>query len=219
MSMFSRSLLGILAISVSALAVAQGVPSAPHLTVTEKSTFLLMNSQIRAEVKLTSTQQAAVEKAIAEYGTAQQKLMADRNAPESQVRGLDTSFAKKALAAVDGTQEKKLLSLTVREIGVKALADKEIAKRVGLTKAQSKKVAGLLAKIDKRNLAFDEMVAKGLNDIDGEDPAKANKLRAEIVKSYDSERVKLRKDIKVLESAVVASLTAPQRAKWQALQS
>jgi hypothetical protein len=187
--------------------------------VTEKSTFLLMNSQIRAEVKLTSTQQAAVEKAIAEYGTAQQKLMADRNAPESQVRGLDTSFAKKALAAVDGTQEKKLLSLTVREIGVKALADKEIAKRVGLTKAQSKKVAGLLAKIDKRNLAFDEMVAKGLNDIDGEDPAKANKLRAEIVKSYDSERVKLRKDIKVLESAVVASLTAPQRVKWQALQS
>ncbi|MEZ0325227.1 MAG: hypothetical protein ACAH95_04930 [Fimbriimonas sp.] len=219
MNTFTRSLLGTFAVLAAALSFAQGVPSAPHLTVTQKSAFLLMNPQVRSQIKLSDSQAAAVGKAISEYGTSQQKLMSAKNPLDREIKAVETGYAKKALAAVDNSQQKKLLAQTIRQIGVQALADKEIAAKVGLTKAQSKKVATQLAKITKRKLAFDEMLAKGLAHVPGDTPAEISKNRNDILKSYDSERLKLKGDLKVLETAVVAGLNGPQRAKWQALQS
>ncbi len=219
MSTFTRLLLGTLAVAATALTLAQGVPSAPHLSVIQKSTFLLMNPQIRSEVRLSVAQQGAVTKAISEYATSQQKLMASKNPLDSEIRALDTGYSKKALAAIDAAQEKKLLVLTIRQIGVQALADKEIATRVGLTKGQTNKVSVLLKKISARKLAFDEMLAKGLAHMEPGDQAAMTKQRAEIVKSYDSERVKLQSDLKVLQASVVGTLGAAQKAKWIALQS
>ncbi len=220
MRQLKRTLLITLAATASAFSLAQGLPSAPHLTVVEKSTFLLMNPQVRSQVKLSDSQLLALDKAMEAYGLDQQKLMKSSKHPlDKEIKAADSGYAKKALAVVDNAQEKKLLSMTLRQVGVSALADKEIAARVGLTKAQSTKVGGLLAKITKRKLAFDEMLAKGLAHVVGDTEAEKSKNRNEILKSYDSERIKLSNDLKVLEASVVASLTAPQRAKWLALRS
>jgi hypothetical protein len=204
---FLSSLL--LAVTASA-GFAQSLPSAPHLTVTQKSTFLLMNDQVRAKVGLGAAEIKAYMAASDYRAKNQQKLMTAKEPLVKEMAILDTTYADKVWKSLTASHRQALLGLALDQLGVDALSDKEIAAKIGLTKAQSNKIAGILAEKKKKRMAFDEMVSKGLAYAqEGE--------RDQVLKSYDAERRNLAASLKTLDAKVLATLTAVQAKKWKAL--
>ena len=201
------------------VAGAQELPSAPHLSISQRSAFLLMNPAVRAQVKLQSSQESAVATAADNYSAQQMRLLTSKNAIEREIRENDAKFAKAALTAISPQQRKELLALAVKKVGTPALADKDLAKQLGLTKNQTTKIGGLLQARTERLEVLDEMIAKGLDYIPkpkkGETTERYDGERAAMVKAYDAERQKLKKDTDAIDAKIVATLTASQRSQWK----
>jgi hypothetical protein len=210
MSILKNTLVGLLALSAIS-AVAQGVPSAPYLSIAQKSTFLVMNKEVRVTLGLSAAQDAKISTALEARGKSQNKVLAARNPIESDIRNLEIDYANKVLAVLTPAQEQKLLGLTLQQVGVQALADAGIRKSLALTKAQTTKIDKGLAAIKKRRLAFDEIVAQGLME------AKDDAERRQLLKGYDHERKLMEADVKALDEKVLLVLTPAQKSKWTTL--
>ena len=171
---------------------------------------MLMNPQVREKVGLGPAEIKAYSAASDYRAKSQQKLMTAKDPLNKDIIVLDTTFADKVLKALSPSNRLKLLGLAVQAAGVEALADKEVASKIGLTKSQAKTVSELLAEKKKKRLAFDEMVFKGLEYAKDEE-------RDEVLKSYDAERKSLSASLKAIDDKVLAILTAAQLKKWRAL--
>jgi hypothetical protein len=199
--MNNRFLASLLFVCVSVWSIAQGLPSAPHLNVSQKSTFLLMNDQIRANLGLSASEIKAYLAANQYRAKSQQKLMTAKDPLVKEIAILDTTYADKVWKSLTPAHRQRLLGMAVA---------RQIAAKIGLAKSQSAKVAGLLKEKKKKNMAFEEMVSTGLAHSSPAD-------RPAILKSYDAERAKLSAEQKLVDKKVLSLLSAAQLKKWQAL--
>jgi len=190
-----------------ALSAAQATPSAPHLTLEQRSAFLLAREE--NVNRIAPAAKSKIQSLISAYGTKQQKLLQKAKPDEKAIADLDRQVANQLLAALSGTQRAALLSATMADLGPGALQDDDVAKRLNLSPAQRKRVAAAFAKADKRESQLEAGMADSLERA-GEDEAK----RSEIVRSYDAARVQVAGLRREALPKALAVLTPAQRKTW-----
>jgi hypothetical protein len=221
--MMFRKLLPAALLLASVAAGAQSLPSAPHLTITQRSSFLLLAQETRESLLLTAAQVAAINKAMFAHAQAQSKEFAQKEPNNDKLIAADAAFAAAALKPLTPAQQKSLLKAALKEVGILALGDKQIAERLGLTKDQSGMIGPMLLEVTTRNEDFSEMVAKGFEHFlppkNEAERAEQAKQKAEIVKSYAAQKLLVDEEQAKTVAKIMAVLTAAQREQWKALTS
>ncbi len=201
-------------------AVAQGLPTAPHLSLAQKSAYLIHNKGVRQKVQISDSQFRSFLSLASEHGKAQEKILSEKDPSEADFQKTDRTFAQKALATLKPDQRAGLLRVTIERVGAGALLDAEIAKTVGISATQSKAIAAILAGPQKKLKMLDEGMTDTLSRIPEGGSAEArNQAHQAVVKSYQPERERLAAEGRKADKKALALLNAAQLKRWTALAS
>lgn len=195
---------------------------------------LLQAKPIKVELKISEAQRAKMNKYAEEFNKSMGSMLnaieksKDGKPPKDadpKMKAAYEKLKKGVLAQLTPIQLKRLREITLKQVGLPALTDPLVAKRIGIADAQLKliqstyeKAVAAAAKIEDSalNVALKDLKArkpkteKEAKEIMDE----ANKRAEAVHKKIDPQISKLRKDA---EAKVAATLTAAQRSAWEAL--
>jgi hypothetical protein len=215
-------LVGTLAIATAATSLAQGLPSAPYLTLREKSAFLLANRQVSEKLNITARQQTMLDRAITSRSGAEDAALKLANAPEERFRQIDREFAKEALAPLTDGQRTALFHAAIREEGPMALGDAEVQKMLGLTAGQITSVQTLVRQQLKAQEDYDAALGEAIEKLplpqNKAQEAEYDKQVTAIVRSFEAQLATLNRREAETNRRLVAVLNPTQKARWDAIQ-
>jgi stress response protein YsnF len=191
---------------------------------------LLQAKQIQAEVGVTAAQRAKMNAAadrhrknLEEY-EKQLKALGTTTPDKRKLLGFFETLKNEVFAALTPAQIRRLRELTLQRLGLIALIDEQVSKRVGLSPAQITKLKAAFQTGRTKFVTLQQSTARPiLAPYEGRKPksqAEATALRAEIEGKLKvaSDRVKpqLVAIGKQTDSAMLSVLTPAQKAAWTA---
>jgi hypothetical protein len=199
--------------------MAQSLPSQPWLTLTQRSAWLLGDTRVKSQLKLTSDQTQAVAAAFGTYTAAEQRFFANGSAPSpKQIEHIDKELAGSLLASLEETQKARLRQIALQIAGPEALKDPAVANDLGLTASQKTSIKTLLNRVITREVAFDEELAQKLLKVPQTgSPKDINAKRLAIVTAAQPERDRLAALKSADEGKALGFLTPAQLEKWKTL--
>jgi len=212
------------ALSVTAGALGQG---ADPFDVHVSDMKILTLKMIQKEIGLTEAQRSKMNAAsTAEQGLASAELKRSKGKPDQKkMLGYYTDLRQKVFAVLTPPQVKRLRELTLQETGLVALANQEVATRVGLSAAGLKKIRDIIVSHQKQFETLESNAKKPIylqyKDKNPKNEAEATALKKEFAAKMQAVDQQLRPQVKsILDSGtndVLHSLTPAQKAAWTAL--
>lgn len=197
---------------------------------------LLQSKPIQREVNLTESQRTEMNK-LADKFNASMKVIAakirktsDSKEPPKQlppeVKQAQRELAEGVLRKLSAAQLRRLRELTLQAVGPVALTDPMVAKRVGLTDAQVKKISTMLRAALERGAALADKARRVfVADYKAKNPktdAEKKRLSGEMNQRIAADRKRLQPTLNRLaaeaNTRVNAVMSPNQRAAWAALQ-
>lgn len=175
---------------LTSLGLAQDMPPAKEMVISKK-VFLVFQSEVKKELKITDAQEGKVKEAFGD------SLQVDGDKIMIMMTGdtdLDT-MAKNALKVLDADQTKRLNEVWIQSLDGAAIADDEVSKQLEITADQKKNVDKL---IDEAGTAIMDEIHAGAGHT--EDAAK-----------------KFKEIRKKAGEKIVALLTEDQKKKYETL--
>lgn len=189
----------------------QSLPSAPHLSLEQRSAFLLSSPVIRQKIGLPAPVVAKVSTSFQNYAKRQDKLYAAKKPDEAALRKLDIETATGLLSALPPLQKRGLFKIALAQAGPSALLAPDIRAQLKLTPAQVDKVDLALQAAAAPSEQMEEKAAERIVKATDE------KERREINAEYTAERQRLAR-LRTAEEAKILKLLTPEQLKaWQAL--
>lgn len=197
--------------TVVASGFAQSLPSAPHLTLEQRSAFLLADPVVRQKIGLPAPVATKVTAGFAAYAKQQDKLYAAKKPDEAAIRKLDATTATGLLAALPAPQKRGLYKIALAQAGASALLAPDVVKALKLTTDQTNKIDIALQKAAEPGERLEQAVSE--RTAAAKDDAERKAIDAE----YTGERKRLAK-LRQAEEAKVLKLLKPEQQKaWAAL--
>jgi hypothetical protein len=205
-----------------------------QLSLSEAAVILLSRKSVQKELKLTAAQVKAIEGEFKTYGE-KVRAIAEKGRPgttqQAQARERDlnrerTAFTNRALNRLQPAQRDRLRQLGAQFYGPFALLAPDVAKEVGLTADQSKRMRAeqdslkkTVIDIQKKRVAELQSVPQPKDANDKKAVEAYQRRIAEMIKRFDAaDRATLDRAKKSAESRVLAMLSPVQRTKWAAMQ-
>ena len=205
----------------TSLAFAQEVPSAPYLSVPQRSAFLVSNPYVAKDLKLNATQLKASRQALKQYEDGSAKIQSAKEPSQKAIEANDARLANAYLSVLTPAQKETVLRLGVSQIGTEALSDPTIAAKVALTPAQLKKINALLQGFHKHEDDVEGMVGEAMEKILAPKPeadqTAYEKKKMDVFNSYEGERQRIRKEKLAVDKQIEALLTPGQLLTWHKL--
>lgn len=193
------------------------------------SITLLQNRKIQDDMKITEAQRQKMNQNAAPFNKTVQDLSKKANGKpptEADQKKIYEALAKMKTAIMSSltdAQAKRLREISLQAIGVGALGDDTVAKRLGISDNVKAKIrAELTAGLQKAGKVQQDVLAKAQEGIK-EPKTEAEKKKAQEtfnarLKQYEPEATKKINAIRAeSEKKVLAMLSAQQRATWKAL--
>ena len=201
---------------IAVSAIAQLYPTKQNLA--ESVAIRLSEVRLQEELGLRSDQRERVSRTVQNYSTRMSALNekiskasdAQRTALSQQLANLEVGTAKEIVGLLDVAQSERLWQIAIQNTGPFALRSPVVARKVGLTPAQSKQINSIAARTLSELTTLGDQVGK---QIDATPPGPSGEpKRAAISKSYmeKSELIEAKG-----EKAVLALLSASQIQKWR----
>jgi hypothetical protein len=160
---------GLLVIAVTAVLSLATQASAQRIFGMMSRQFMLLNPKVQAELNLTEAQKQAIKRAAGDAVSTD-----DQGRTRIQLTsGMNLDSMKQDLRkAITSEQDKRLIEIWIQKDGALTLSDAEVAKSVGLSSDQKKKVEAIIDGMgeDIRELAMsnggqvNHNQAKGVKD-------------------------------------------------------
>lgn len=198
------------------------------------SIVLLQNQQVQKELKITETQRTKMNTFAEAFNKEQkayiEKLEKASNGGKTQPKrdtakemAMVNSLKTKVLSLLTEKQVVRLRQISLQAIGVAALADDTVAKRIGLNKTQIDKIRSIVQKgLDEGQKISDGAMAeaqKGIKKPTNE--AEQKKASAEFDKKWKVYGPPAQKKLNAVRtrtiSDVMTVLTSGQKATWTSL--
>lgn len=192
---------------------------------------LLQAKVVQTDVGITAAQRtkmnAAAEqhkKRLQEY-EKQLKALGTTSPDKRRLKGMFDILKKDVFAVMTKGQIKRLRELTLQRIGLISLTDDQVAAKVGLTPTQVGKIKQAFQAGRTKFVALQRSTAEPIlapyKDRKPKNAAEQTSLRKEIDAKLKVASVKVKPKLEAIgketDAAMMAVLTAPQRAKWNAL--
>jgi hypothetical protein len=201
---------------IAVSAIAQLYPTKQNLA--ESVAIRLSEVRLQEELGLRSDQRERVSRTVQNYSTRMSALNekiskasdAQRTALSQQLANLEVGTAKEIVGLLDVAQSERLWQIAIQNTGPFALRSPVVARKVGLTPAQSKQINSIAARTLSELTTLGDQVGR---QIDAAPPGPSGEpKRAAISKSYmeKSELIEAKG-----EKAVLALLSASQIQKWR----
>ena len=192
---------------------------------------ILQAKQVQADVGITAAQRAKLNSAAERHRASlkeyekQLKALGTTTPDKQKMLGFFETLKSDVFAVLSPAQIKRLRELTLQRLGLVALTDEQVAKKVGLSPTQVSKLKSAFQAGRSKFVALQQSTAKPiLAPYEGRKPksqAEATALRTEIEGKLKaaSSRVKPRLVAigRETDANMMAVLTAPQKAAWTAL--
>lgn len=214
-----RFLSVLVAIAGLSAAYAQNVSSAPYLSVRERGAYLLSAENVRAELNLTPAEIVLIDRAFDAMRLQQEAVLKQAPIDERRLEMIEHTFTKAIYNILPEKAADRLCELTLQQIGIRALADRDICTRLGISTAHGKQIGELFERWDEKCADVESQLAELIANKMPDDPAKrreAEITRQKIIDSFDLDRKNLQDDKKVLVSMSINVLDLPERDKWKA---
>lgn len=199
------------ALACAAAGFSQALPSAPHLTLEQRSAFLLSDPVVRQKIGLPSPVAAKVSTGFQAYAKQQDRLYAAKKPDEAALRKLDVDTATGLLATLPPLQKRGLFKIALVQAGPSALLAPDVRAALKLTPDQAAKIDMALQAAALPAEKLEEKVSERIVK------AKAEKERREIHAEYAGERQRLAKLRQAEEGKIIKLLTPAQLKTWQEL--
>ncbi|AIE87183.1 Spy/CpxP family protein refolding chaperone [Fimbriimonas ginsengisoli] len=204
-----NSILSLLFVAASALAGAQSLPSAPHLDLAHRGTFLLNDPKIQAQIGLSSAQEASYKRIMQTLSERQSKLFQSATPDNKAIMVADRVASDDVLKTLTADQRAKLMKASVKAAGYTALVAPDVAAKLKLKPAQVNRIRAILNKADEPIEELESIVAEQVS----KDPKHAE----EVEKSYRAERKRRAKNQLADQEKSLKVLTPAQKQAWLAL--
>ena len=140
---------------------------------------------------------------------------------EAKLRDIFTEFRGQVLNQLSAKQVKRLAQVTLQEVGMASMLDANVARKLGITPAQSQRLKAAYEDGTKRNAAIEQAavapIDKEFKNKDPKDPKMRELFNQRMAAAADKVKPSLDK-IKLETRAKFRSiLTAQQLAQWTAL--
>ena len=192
---------------------------------------LLQARQVQDDVKITAAQRTKMNAAAdahrkrLEAYQKQLQALGGGQPDRARMQGFFDTLKKDVFAVLSPAQIARLRQLTLQRLGLISLTDNDVAKRVGLSPAQ---VGGLKKAFQSGRAKFVALQKSAAAPIlapyknrKAKDQAEAAALRKEVEGKLKVASVKVKPQLEAIgkqtDVAMLAVLTAPQKAKWAAL--
>jgi hypothetical protein len=195
---------------------------------------ILQAKPLQKELGLSEVQRAAMNKFADQFnasmGSLLEKAKKDKSGKppsdaDPKVKAAYEELKKGVLKQLTPSQLKRLREVTLQQSGLPALADPVVAKRVGLSATQLKTIQTTFeTAIRKAAEIQDKAIEAAVKDLKAKKPKtekeakdlmdEANNRAEAAHRKVEPQITKLRKDA---EAKVLATLTAQQKAAWEAL--
>jgi hypothetical protein len=197
---------------------AQGVPSAPYLSVPQRCAFLVSNPYIVKQLNLTPVQTRAVQHALKQYDAVSDKLAKLKEPSEKEAASNDIKLANAYLTALTPPQKDVILRLGIQQLGTEALLDPSVVAKLGLDGAQAKRISAIYHAYAKRAEDVDAMEGDAMVAIPqpkaGADQTAYNKKKLDVYASYEGERQRIQREKSAADKKILAVMTPAQSATW-----
>jgi hypothetical protein len=192
---------------------------------------LLQAKQIQAEVGVTAAQRAKMNaaadrhrKRLEDY-EKELKALGTVTPDKRRLLGFFETLKSDVFAALTPAQIRRLRELTLQRLGLVALTDDQVAKKVGLSAAQVTKLKAAFQSGRTKFVTLQQSTAKPiLAPYEGRKPktqAEATALRTEIEGKLKAASDRVKPQLvaigKQTDAAMMAVLTPAQKAAWAAL--
>lgn len=212
-----------LALSVSMVAMAEAQVSLDRqfLTVPQQCALHMSEEPVIKKLDLNAAQTKVYEAAVKSYLAESKKLVASKDAKESDVIACDKKFADACYGVLNPAQKLTILRIGIPRIGSLALVDPAIAAKVGLSSSQVTKIKSICQDFAKRDEDVSAMIAKAIEEVpepktEKERPA-YDKRCAKVVDMYNGEKQRIAKERSESDKKVLEVLTPAQQTKWMEL--
>lgn len=193
----------------------------PNLTVREESAFWLTDPGVRQTLALTPAQSRTIDAALKAYDDKAMAMMNDPQAADEVIVAGERTLSNSLVADLSESQRRTLYLREIKERGVGALADDEVAKEVGLTGDEAKRVQTAIKAMEERDTDISAELAEIALKLP---PAKtpqeqaANDAKMLALAKAAEPREKARALARKKEDAdLLAALSEPVRAAWTRL--
>lgn len=215
------------------MAAATGLAAADDFDRAVASLMILQNNKVQKDIGITTSQRDKMNVHAKTFNDGMNKLGKDYEAalkkdPKAKPDGakqqkLVVDFKTKVLALLSDSQIKRLREISLQALGVGALGDTMVAKKVGLSGSQTTKVREALTaglnEATKIQTAARQKLTQGLKEPKTE--AEKKKVAAEIDKRMKQAAPKLEQELNAIRSStekkVLAVLSSSQKSTWNAL--
>jgi len=190
---------------------------------------ILQSKQVQSELKITEAQRGQMNQHAAWHRgqlEAYDKELGGKKAPDqARLLGLMNGLKTRVMTVLTPGQLKRLRELSLQRVGMTALCDPIVAKRVGMSDAQLKKMQGIFAANGRAYTKIEQEAAQAVlkpyANRQVKDKAEADKLNKEVQAKLKAagQRVKPRLDAiqKGAEKQMRAVLTSSQYNTYQGL--
>ena len=204
-------ILSLLFVAASALAGAQGLPSAPHLDLEHRGAFLLNDPKVQSVIDLSGSQKAELNQVFRMLSDRQNSILQGSARDDKGLIQADRIASEQALDKLTPPQRVKLFHVAVRAAGVPGLVAPDVVTKLGLKPAQVKKIRAALDDADQPMIDLETTIAAQVR----KDPKHIN----DVVNSYKAERKRREKARLADQQKALAFLTPAQLQTWKSLGS
>jgi|GEM_PF-5464235 len=190
-------------------AMAQQLPSAPHLDLLHRGTFLLTTLTVQDEMKLSDEQRINIGRIFQRLGETQGAQLASDRPDEAAVKNADKVATDSVLRVLTNAQQADLAKLAVHYAGIPGLLEPEVIKALRIGENQLQRIHQVIDAAEAQTMQLDATITNAIQ----KDP----KHSAEINASYKPSRRKALKDEHAAELKALDALTEPQRKQWSDL--
>jgi hypothetical protein len=194
---------------------------------------ILQVKQVQAELKVTEAQRGRMNQQAERHRTRVEAYLKKMESEKKQVApddktlmGYFRDLKQGVLAVLQPNQLKRLREISLQRAGLSALTDQTVAKRVGMSDAQLKRMrdaftAGMNEVNKLQQDAFNGVMKKYENR-KPKDEAEANALRKQVEGELQAAGKRIQpqvdKALKSTETRMLAVLDSKQQASWKSLQ-
>ncbi len=218
-TLYGVLLVGALLVGLSSVANAQIVPNAPHLTFQDRTAFLLTAVTIRDDLQLSDSQRKAIDRHWVSYSDRVDALSKKSGDTSKAFENLERQVAGQSLGVLDDLQKRRLRELGIQNVGPRALLDEGVARAFEVGSRQLSAIKGLYDAYDAKMNEVDDKVADALGGEgipkDQQKLAAYEKRREQLLKTFEAERIAIRKTRAEIDRKAIEVLNGDQIINWK----
>lgn len=221
---------------VTALAGSALAQKADSFDLSVANIVILQNKAVQKELKVTEAQRAKMNAHAKGYDTDARGYMAElqkqgkdpskMTGPDAKMLGFISNLRSKVLAELTAAQAKRLREITLQTSGLAGMLDPNVAKRLGIAAATTKKMQAAFADGQKTAAQLQNAaIAPVVKPYEGRQPksqAEADALQAEVQPKVAAARKKVEPQVKQIEALtqkkLLSMISKKQKDDYLALQ-